>query len=168
MYTLESVVFIVLIALVAGASLCYLALKYFGSQEQLNKNLAEKLQQAEESHTDYQTQVTEHFIETSKRVNNLTKNYKEVHEYLASSAMKLANPNLSQNILEQANNNLPGPESIIEGQANPSQTSLHTDDETLEHSDDYGDDTENDKDLEGCDIDPQAEAASDQNDRATN
>ncbi len=116
MFTLQFVIVISGIALLLGAGVCYFALNFFGKQQQLNKNLEEKLRQAEKTYTDYQTEVTEHFIETSKRVNNLTKNYKEVHEYLASSAMKLANPNLSQNILEEANSNLPGPGSIIEGQ----------------------------------------------------
>lgn len=159
MYTFESVVFIVLIALIAGASLCYLALRFFGAQEQLNKNLSEKLQQAEKSYTDYQTQVTEHFIETSKRVNNLTKNYKEVHEYLASSAMKLANPNLGQNILEQANNNLPGPGSIIEGQTSPPPP----EGELTEVADNYDDDQE----TEECDIETEADETSEKNDPAT-
>lgn len=142
MFSFQAVIFIVLIALLAGAGLCYLALNYFGTHRQLNKNLAEKLQQAEKSHADYQTQVTEHFIETSKRVNNLTKNYKEVHEYLASSAMKLANPNLSQNILAEANSHLPGPGSIIEGNvigsaASANQDSVHFDDALTEDDDDY-------------------------------
>jgi len=156
-YTFESVVFIVLIALITGASLCYLALRFFGAQEKLNKNLAGKLQEAEKSYTDYQTQVTEHFIETSKRINNLTKNYKEVHEYLASSAMKLANPNLSQNILEQANNNLPGPGSIIEGQIN-----LQTEDELNEYTD-----HDDDQKSEESDIELQAEKINDKKDSAT-
>ncbi len=96
MYSTSGVIFIFVIALIIGTGLGVLLSRVFKSISGNTETLKEKLAKTEEQLADYQVQVTEHFLETSRRVNTLTKNYKEVHEYLASSAAKLANPNMNK------------------------------------------------------------------------
>jgi uncharacterized membrane-anchored protein YhcB (DUF1043 family) len=63
--------------------------------------MAERLQEAEQELSSYRDDVTKHFTETSRLVNNLTQSYRDVHEHLASSAMKLTNPAISQQFTRQ-------------------------------------------------------------------
>lgn len=105
MYSLATVLIFSFFALAIGAAAGMLLSRRFGGQS----NLEQRLQQAEQQFKDYQADVTEHFEETSRRVNALTRNYKDVHEYLASSAMKLTDPQLSRAISQAARQNLPHP-----------------------------------------------------------
>ena len=102
-YSLTTLMVFSLLALIIGILLGALALRRFGGQSDLER----RLQQSEQQFKDYQTDVTEHFAETSRRVNALTQSYREVHDYLASSAMKLTNPQMSQAISRAAQQNLP-------------------------------------------------------------
>ena len=71
-------------------------------------NLEQRLHQAESNLEGYQRDVAEHFAQTSQLVNNMTQSYREVHEHLASGALKLATPAISRQILDSANSNLSG------------------------------------------------------------
>jgi uncharacterized membrane-anchored protein YhcB (DUF1043 family) len=51
--------------------------------------LEEQLAQAESEHASYRTQVSEHFVETSRRLHDLTLQYKSVYEHLADGARAL-------------------------------------------------------------------------------
>jgi hypothetical protein len=96
--------------MIIGGIVSALAIRRFGGQS----NLEKRLHEAEQQFKNYQADVTEHFEETSRRVNALTRNYKDVHEYLASSAMKLTNPQMSRAISQAAQQNLPSSESLQE------------------------------------------------------
>lgn len=93
-----SVVLIALLTLAIGIVLGALLWRKLGPHSHQNRELEAKLKEAEQRLSSYQTEVAEHFLETSRRVNELTRSYKEVHEYLASSAMKLTTPSLSREI----------------------------------------------------------------------
>lgn len=84
---------------IVGGLLSLLLTRSLSASEQKTRNLETRLQEAEESLANYQQEVTEHFAETAQLVNNLTKNYKEVHEHLAGSALKLANVDISRQLL---------------------------------------------------------------------
>jgi uncharacterized protein len=71
-------------------------------------NLEQRLHQAESNFEGYQRDVAEHFAQTSQLVNNMTQSYREVHEHLASGALKLATPAISRQILDSANSHLSG------------------------------------------------------------
>jgi uncharacterized protein len=86
-------------AFVVGCLLSLVLNRSFSASEQKTRSLESRLQEAEKSLADYQQEVTEHFSETAKLVNNLTQNYKEVHEHLAGSALKLANVDISRQLL---------------------------------------------------------------------
>jgi uncharacterized membrane-anchored protein YhcB (DUF1043 family) len=86
-------------AFAVGCLLTLLMTRTLSSSEQKTRDLETRLQQAEENMVNYQQQVTEHFSETAQLVNNLTQSYKEVHEHLTGSALKLANVDISRQLL---------------------------------------------------------------------
>lgn len=107
MYSLTTVIIVAVVGFIAGGLIGVFGFQRFGRQGLRNQDLAKKLADAEQEMKDYQANVTEHFEETSRRVNTLTKSYKDVHEYLASSAMKLTNPQMSLAISQAAQQNIP-------------------------------------------------------------
>lgn len=89
---------IAIIMLAVGATIGALVGRKLGPHSQRSLELEEQLREAEQRLSTYQGEVAEHFLETSRRINDLTRNYKEVHEYLASSAMKLTTPSLGRDL----------------------------------------------------------------------
>jgi uncharacterized membrane-anchored protein YhcB (DUF1043 family) len=53
------------------------------------RELEEQLGRAEAEHSQYQAQVSQHFVETSRRLHDLTLQYKSVYEHLADGARRL-------------------------------------------------------------------------------
>ncbi len=99
MYSLTTLLIVAVTTFILGGLLSLLLTRSLSASEQKTRSLESRLQQAEESLADYQQEVTEHFAETAKLVNNLTQNYKDVHEHLAGSALKLANVDISRQLL---------------------------------------------------------------------
>ena len=99
MFSLTTLLIISSAAFIIGYLLSLLFTRTLSATEQKTRELEVQLQQAEQRLTDYQQEVTEHFAETAKRVNNLTQNYRDVHEHLAGSALKLANVDISRQLL---------------------------------------------------------------------
>ncbi len=99
MFSLTTLLVVAAIAFIVGSLLSLLLTRSFSASEQKARTLETRLQQAEENLADYQQEVTDHFAETAQLVNNLTQNYKEVHEHLAGSALKLANVDISRQLL---------------------------------------------------------------------
>ncbi|MBB3169143.1 YhcB family protein [Simiduia aestuariiviva] len=87
-------------------------------QEKINRELESQLMEAESRLREYQQEVTQHFVDTSQLINNLTRSYRDVHEHLAASAMKLGNADLSRQIAQAGDGKLleqpkePAPEDI--------------------------------------------------------
>lgn len=54
-----------------------------------SKRLAEKLSETEDAYRRYQADVSSHFLDTARKVQNLNNSYREVHEQLAKSANTL-------------------------------------------------------------------------------
>nr|WP_237457588.1 DUF1043 family protein [Pseudomaricurvus sp. HS19] len=93
--------------MLVGCAIGALAVKGMNpQQQQQSKELEQRLQNTEEKLRNYQQEVTEHFMETSQLVNRLTHSYKEVHEHLASSALKLTNPDISRQLIDAADGKL--------------------------------------------------------------
>lgn len=90
MYSLELVFTVGIAALIIGAVAGAAITQRFGnsqgSQAQLEDQLNELRQQAE----NYQHEVSEHFTETAQLLNQLTASYRDVHNHLAKGAQTLA------------------------------------------------------------------------------
>ena len=99
-------IFLALVCLVIGCVVGAFIARLSMQRDSSNKELQQKLAETEKKFSDYQAQVTEHFLETSVRVNRLTHSYREVHEHLAQSASQLANPDISQQLLKAASGTL--------------------------------------------------------------
>jgi len=53
------------------------------------RTLEEQIARTETEHAQYRTQVSQHFVETSRRLHDLTIQYKSVYEHLADGARTL-------------------------------------------------------------------------------
>ena len=121
MFSLTTLVIVGLAALLIGCLLGSLLSRTLSPQQQKARTLETKLQAAEHQLKVYQQEVTDHFAETSTLVNNLTQSYRDVHEHLASDALKLANVDISRQLLSNANGDdtLLGDTSINEEDCQP-------------------------------------------------
>ncbi|GAB1262229.1 Z-ring associated ZapG family protein [Aurantivibrio plasticivorans] len=102
--SIGTVVFLLLFAFIAGGVVGALLSQRVGPSSTQRKLLEEQLKQAQQELKDYQAEVTDTFAETAKRVNKLTASYKDVHDHLAQSAIKLTSPAVGQQFLETNNN----------------------------------------------------------------
>jgi len=105
-FSLSTLIITALISALAGCAIGVLIVRSNNPKQHQTRDLEQRLQQAEEKLGDYQQEVNEHFAQTSQLVNGLTQSYKDVHEYLANSALKLTDPAISQRMLEAAKGNL--------------------------------------------------------------
>ena len=96
---LTSNLIIYLSLLLAGAVAGYFASRAFKPIQKEQKDVENKLIEAQRELKDYQQEVASYFRTTSKAVSDLSKNYKCVVEQLASGAIHLANTDVSRQIL---------------------------------------------------------------------
>jgi len=85
---LENIWIIAAAALAVGALIGYL-IGRSGDAEQQKRKLEEELTATRQEMDKYKQDVTSHFEQTASLVNELTDNYRKVHQHLASSAQAL-------------------------------------------------------------------------------
>lgn len=102
MFSLGTLIVVALLALTCGCVLGALLSRTLSPQQQKARTLETKLQESEQQLNQYQQEVTDHFAETAQLVNKLTQSYREVHEHLASDALKLANVDISRQLLSNS------------------------------------------------------------------
>lgn len=95
-------IFLVAIASGAVGLLAGAFLMYRGIRPQSRQQLEAKLQDTEQRLKQQQNQIAEHFSHTAALVNNLTRNYKDLHDYLAASAQQLGNIDIQPEMLADA------------------------------------------------------------------
>ena len=117
MFSLSTLIITALVCTLGGCALGALLTRSSQPQQQ-SRDLEQRLQQAEDKLGDYQQEVSEHFAQTSELVNGLTQSYKDVHEYLANSALKLTDPAISQRMLEAAKGNLNEGDALVIDESN--------------------------------------------------
>jgi len=100
-FSLSTLVFTGFFFLLCGTALGAFLLHVFRSNI-YSRELEERLNEAESSLQNYQRDVAESFAQTSKHISDMTHCYREMHEHLASSALKLATPEISRKILDSA------------------------------------------------------------------
>lgn len=104
MFSLTTLLIAAITAFIVGCLLSLLLTRSLSSSEKKSRALETRLKETEEKLNDYQQEVTEHFAQTAQLVNTFTQNYKEVHEHLAGSALKLANIDISRQLLSNSVN----------------------------------------------------------------
>ncbi|WP_339899756.1 DUF1043 family protein [uncultured Gilvimarinus sp.] len=107
MYSLATVIISALIALFAGCIAGYVFSRGRPGNAR-NADIEKRLIDAEEALNNYQRDVTDHFARTTELVNSLNESYRDMHEHLASSALKLSTPEISRQLLADAEHQLPG------------------------------------------------------------
>jgi len=96
------IIIIAAAALLIGVLIGTILHRTMSPQASKSRAVETRLKETEQKLTDYQQEVTEHFADTAKLVNNLTQSYKDVHEHLASNALKLANVDISRQLLSSS------------------------------------------------------------------
>lgn len=104
MFTLSALIGVALISFIVGCVLGATLTRVLSPQQQKARSLETKLQDSEQKLTEYQQEVTEHFAQTAKLVNTLTQSYRDVHEHLSGDALKLANVDISRQLLKDSSN----------------------------------------------------------------
>jgi len=77
--------------------------------------LEKKLEQSEQQLKRYQQEVTEHFITVSHLTTNMAQSYRQIHEHLATSAIRLASPEIGRQLLKAGGSDL----SLVDEDGNP-------------------------------------------------
>jgi uncharacterized membrane-anchored protein YhcB (DUF1043 family) len=101
-FTLTALIAVAAIALIIGCILGALLTRTLSPQERRAKTMENQLKESEQKLSEYQQEVTQHFADTAKLVNNLTQSYREVHEHLSSNALKLANVDISRQLISSS------------------------------------------------------------------
>jgi len=99
-FTLSALIGVGLITFIVGCILGATLTRVLSPQQQKARSLESKLQDSEQKLTEYQQEVTEHFAQTAQLVNTLTQSYRDVHEHLSGDALKLANVDISRQLLK--------------------------------------------------------------------
>jgi len=94
-----------ILGMTLGALLAFLAVRGRTSVDR-SQELEQRLREANNKMEDFQLQVNEHFDQTSQLVHNLTESYKEIHEYLSNSALRLSNQDIGRQMLEAGSGKL--------------------------------------------------------------
>ena len=105
MFSLSTLVFIGFFFLLCGTALGAFLLHVYRSNI-YGHELEQRLHDAESALQSYQRDVAESFSQAAPLIRNLTQSYREMHEHLTSSALKLATPEISRKLLDSANANL--------------------------------------------------------------
>ena len=77
--------------------------------------LEKKLEHSEQQLKRYQQEVTEHFITVSHLTTNMAQSYRQIHEHLATSAIRLASPEIGRQLLKAGGSDL----SLVDEDGNP-------------------------------------------------
>ena len=70
------------------------------------QDLEKKLAQSERQLKRYQQEVTEHFLKVSHLTTSMSQSYRQIHEHLATSAIRLASPEIGRQLLKSGGSDL--------------------------------------------------------------
>lgn len=102
MFSLITLIGASVASLILGCIIGAVLTRTLSPQEQKARSLETKLQDSEKQLSQYQQEVTQHFAQTANLVNSLTQSYKDVHEHLVGDALKLANVDISRQLLNNS------------------------------------------------------------------
>ncbi len=95
---------LILVAIISGllGAVVGAFLMYYGRRLETRQQLENRLQETEKQLKQYQNQMTEHFTHTAGLLGNMTRNYRDLHDYLASSAQQLGNIDIQPTLLSDS------------------------------------------------------------------
>jgi uncharacterized membrane-anchored protein YhcB (DUF1043 family) len=79
------------------------------------RDLEKQLELSEKNLRRYQQEVTEHFVTVSHLTTNMAQSYRQIHEHLATSAIRLASPEIGRQLLKAGGSDL----SLLDSDGNP-------------------------------------------------
>lgn len=79
------------------------------------RDLEKQLELSEKNLRRYQQEVTEHFVTVSHLTTNMAQSYRQIHEHLATSAIRLASPEVGRQLLKAGGSDL----SLLDADGNP-------------------------------------------------
>lgn len=118
MHSTSVLILVGILGLALGAVLTFLAMRGRNNVDR-TQDLEMRLREANDKLEDFQLQVNEHFDQTSQLVHNLTESYKEVHEYLANSALRLSSQDIGRQMLEAGSGKLSDNDENLQSVAPP-------------------------------------------------
>lgn len=89
-----------------GAGLGHLFARQNKSGDNSVRDLEKKLAQSERQLKRYQQEVTEHFLKVSHLTTSMSQSYRQIHEHLATSAIRLASPEIGRQLLKSGGSDL--------------------------------------------------------------
>jgi len=89
-----------------GAGLGHLYSRNKQSGDGSVRDLEKKLEQSELQLKRYQQEVTEHFLKVSHLTTSMSQSYRQIHEHLATSAIRLASPEIGKQLLKAGGSEL--------------------------------------------------------------
>jgi uncharacterized protein len=101
-FSLSTLVFTGFFFLLCGTALGAFLLHVFRAGI-YSSELERRLHDAESSLQTYQREVAESFSQTSEHIQSMSQSYRDMHEHLANSALRLTTPEISRKILDSAN-----------------------------------------------------------------
>jgi len=102
-------------AFLAGAGATFSYLRHIKGDGSANSDLQKKLEKSDQKLKLYQQEVSEHFITVSHLTTNMAQSYRQIHEHLATSAIRLASPEIGRQLLKSGGSSL----SLIDADGNP-------------------------------------------------
>jgi len=103
------------IAFLAGTGATFFYLRHIEGEGSTNSDLQKKLEKSDQKLKRYQQEVSEHFITVSHLTTNVAQSYRQIHEHLATSAIRLASPEIGRQLLKSGGSSL----SLIDADGNP-------------------------------------------------
>ncbi len=98
-----------------GAAVGHLFSKKVDQGDKSVRELEKKLEKSEQKLKRYQQEVTEHFVAVSHLTSNVAQSYKQIHEHLATSAIRLASPEVGRQLLKSGGSDL----NLLDSEGNP-------------------------------------------------
>jgi len=108
-----TVLFIAALAFIAGAAAIFVFLRQNDKSAADTSELQKKILKSDQQLKRYQQEVSEHFITVSHLTTNIAQSYRQIHEHLASSAIRLASPEIGRQLLKS------GGISLLDAEGNP-------------------------------------------------
>lgn len=110
-----TVLVVATLAFVTGAAAALIFVRQRKKSAADTSDLQKKLLKSDQQLKRYQQEVSEHFITVSHLTTNIAQSYRQIHEHVASSAIRLASPEIGRQLLKSGGSEI----SLLDAEGNP-------------------------------------------------